>query len=140
MALEGSIIPIIEDMFKEGLALNGMAPGEDTSLHATTADEADFGAARRWFLSPNRVPPRRWQPGGIGLVPSCRKNGRPSVSEKRNAPARIVIDEQQAVDFAQDACRLALALRRSMRRISALPHRSGAESRIAPNISVPAPV
>src|SRR6201997_1530915 len=27
MALEGSIIPIVEDMFKEGLAHHGMAPG-----------------------------------------------------------------------------------------------------------------
>ena len=56
MALEGSIIPIVEDMFKEGLAHHGMAPGEDASLPATTAAWAVFGAARRWFQSPNRVP------------------------------------------------------------------------------------
>src|SRR5579862_4214929 len=31
MALEGSIIPIVEDMFKEGLAHHGMAPGADAS-------------------------------------------------------------------------------------------------------------
>jgi len=37
MALEGSIIPIIEDMFKEGLALHGIAPGIDAGLLATTA-------------------------------------------------------------------------------------------------------
>jgi hypothetical protein len=56
MALEGSIIPIVEDMFKEGLAHHRMAPGEDASLPATTAAWAVFGAARRWFQSPNRVP------------------------------------------------------------------------------------
>lgn len=56
MALEGSIIPIVEDMFKEGLALHGMAPGADASLPATTAAWAVFGAARRWFQTPNRIP------------------------------------------------------------------------------------
>jgi AcrR family transcriptional regulator len=56
MAFEGSIIPIVEDMFKEGLAHHGMAPGEDAALPATTAAWAVFGAARRWFQSPNRVP------------------------------------------------------------------------------------
>ncbi len=60
MALEGSIIPIVEDMFKEGLAhhgmATGMAPGADASLPATTAAWAVFGAARRWFQTPNRIP------------------------------------------------------------------------------------
>jgi len=56
MALEGSIIPIVEDMFKEGLVLHGMALGEDTSLPATTAAWAVFGAARRWFQTANRIP------------------------------------------------------------------------------------
>jgi len=56
MALEGSIIPIVEDMFKEGLARHGMAPGADASLPATTAAWAVFGAARRWFQTPNRIP------------------------------------------------------------------------------------
>jgi AcrR family transcriptional regulator len=56
MALEGSIIPIVEDMFKEGLAHHGMPPDADASLPATTAAWAVFGAARRWFQSPNRVP------------------------------------------------------------------------------------
>jgi len=55
MALEGSIIPIVEDMFKEGLARHGMAPGADASLAATTAAWAVFGAARRWFQTPNRI-------------------------------------------------------------------------------------
>src|SRR5580692_2601139 len=34
--LEGSIIPVVEDMFKEGLAHHGLAPGVDAALLATT--------------------------------------------------------------------------------------------------------
>jgi hypothetical protein len=56
MSLEGSIIPVVEDMFKEGLARHGMAPGADPALLATTAAWAVFGAARRWFQTPNRIP------------------------------------------------------------------------------------
>ena len=56
MALEGSIIPVIEDMFKEGLALHGIAPGVDTALLSTTAAWAVFGAARRWYQTPDRIP------------------------------------------------------------------------------------
>ena len=54
--LEGSIIPVVEAMFKEGLARHGLAPGVDAALLATTAAWAVFGAARRWFLTRNRVP------------------------------------------------------------------------------------
>ena len=54
--LEGPIIPVVEDMFKEGLALHGIAPGVDAELLATTAAWAVFGAARRWFQTPNRIP------------------------------------------------------------------------------------
>src|ERR1700674_2708077 len=56
VSLEGSIIPVVEGMFKEGLALHGTAPGVDAALLATTAAWAVFGAARRWFQTPNRVP------------------------------------------------------------------------------------
>jgi len=56
MSLEGSIIPVVEGMFKEGLAHHGVAPGDDAALLATTAAWAVFGAARRWFQTPNRVP------------------------------------------------------------------------------------
>jgi AcrR family transcriptional regulator len=56
ISLEGSIIPIVEDMFKEVLVHHGLAPDADASLPATTAAWAVFGAARRWFQSPNRVP------------------------------------------------------------------------------------
>jgi len=56
ISLEGSIIPVVEGMFKEGLARHGMAPGVDGALLATTAAWAVFGAARRWFQSPDRIP------------------------------------------------------------------------------------
>jgi AcrR family transcriptional regulator len=56
ISLEGSIIPVVEDMFKEGLALHGTAPGVDVVLLATTAAWAVFGAARRWFQTPDRIP------------------------------------------------------------------------------------
>ena len=54
--LEGSIIPVIEGMFKEGLAHHGTAPGADAGLLAATAAWAVFGAARRWFQSSDRIP------------------------------------------------------------------------------------
>jgi AcrR family transcriptional regulator len=54
--LEGSIIPVVEGMFKDGLAHHEMAPGVDAALLATTAAWAVFGAARRWFQTPNRIP------------------------------------------------------------------------------------
>ena len=56
ISLEGSIIPVVEGMFKEGLALHEVGPGADAALHATTAAWAVFGAARRWFETPNRIP------------------------------------------------------------------------------------
>jgi AcrR family transcriptional regulator len=60
MPLEGSIIPVVENMFKEGLARHGanhwLAPDVDTALLATTAAWAVFGAARRWYQTPNRIP------------------------------------------------------------------------------------
>src|ERR1700735_1305279 len=54
--LEGSIIPVVEDMFKEGLALHGLAPGVDRALLAPPGAWAVFGAASRWFQTPNRIP------------------------------------------------------------------------------------
>jgi AcrR family transcriptional regulator len=54
--LEGSIIPVVEDMFNEGLALHRIGSGVDAGLLATTAAWAVFGAARRWFQTPNRIP------------------------------------------------------------------------------------
>jgi AcrR family transcriptional regulator len=54
--LEGSIIPVVEGMFQDGLARHGMAPGVDAALLATTAAWAVFGGARRWFQTPDRIP------------------------------------------------------------------------------------
>jgi AcrR family transcriptional regulator len=56
MPLEGSIIPVVEGMFKEGAAHHKVAPGVDSALLATTAAWAVFGAARRWFQTPDRIP------------------------------------------------------------------------------------
>ena len=56
MPLEGSIIPVVEDMFQEGAGKHAMAPGTDPKLLATAAAWAIFGAARRWHQTPNRVP------------------------------------------------------------------------------------
>ena len=54
--LEGSIIPVVEELFKEGLAHHGTPPGVDPALLSTTAAWAVFGAARRWFQTSNRIP------------------------------------------------------------------------------------
>ena len=56
MPLEGSIIPVVEGMFREGARKHEMPPGADSELLATTAAWAIFGAARRWFQTPNRIP------------------------------------------------------------------------------------
>lgn len=53
--LEGSIIPVVEGMFREGIAHHGMEPGFEAELLATTAAWAVFGAARRWIQSPDRI-------------------------------------------------------------------------------------
>ena len=54
--LEGSIIPVITDMFKEGAAHHRLLPGVDAALLATTGAWAVFGAARLWHHTPNRIP------------------------------------------------------------------------------------
>jgi AcrR family transcriptional regulator len=56
MSLEGSIIPVVAGMFKEGLVLHGEAPGVDATMLSTTAAWAVFGAARLWYETPNRIP------------------------------------------------------------------------------------
>lgn len=54
--LEGSIIPVVEGMFMEGVAHHAIVPGIAPALIATTAAWAVFGAARRWHQSPDRIP------------------------------------------------------------------------------------
>jgi AcrR family transcriptional regulator len=56
MPLEGSIIPVVEGMFQEGAAYHATPPGVDAKLLATTAAWAIFGAARRWYQTPDRIP------------------------------------------------------------------------------------
>jgi AcrR family transcriptional regulator len=56
MPLEGSIIPVVEGMFQEGAAHHAIAPGADPNLLGTTAAWAIFGAARRWYQTPDRIP------------------------------------------------------------------------------------
>jgi hypothetical protein len=54
--IEGSIIPVVEGMFKEGVSHHGLAPGADAALLATIAAWAVVGAARRRFQTPDRIP------------------------------------------------------------------------------------
>src|SRR5271163_1345887 len=56
MPLEGSIIPVVEGIFQEGAASHGITPGAESELLATTAAWAIFGAARRWYQTPDRIP------------------------------------------------------------------------------------
>jgi len=56
MPLEGSIIPVVEGIFEEGAARHGVTPGAESQLLATTAAWAIFGAARRWYQTPERIP------------------------------------------------------------------------------------
>src|SRR5277367_5518376 len=56
MPLEGSIIPVVEAMFLEGAAHHPAQPGVDPAMLGTTAAWAIFGAARRWYQTPDRIP------------------------------------------------------------------------------------
>jgi AcrR family transcriptional regulator len=56
MPLEGSIIPVVEGIFREGAAHHTAAPGTNPELLATTAAWAIFGAARQWYQTPDRIP------------------------------------------------------------------------------------
>jgi AcrR family transcriptional regulator len=55
MPLEGSIIPAVEAIFREGAAYHESRPGTDVALLATAAAWAIFGAASRWYQTPNRI-------------------------------------------------------------------------------------
>jgi AcrR family transcriptional regulator len=56
MPLESSIIPVVEDMFRQGADSHPVKPGVDAELLATAAAWAIFGAARGWHQTPNRIP------------------------------------------------------------------------------------
>jgi AcrR family transcriptional regulator len=54
--LEGSIIPVVSDMFREGTDHHRLISGVDPALLATTGAWAVFGAARMWHQTPDRIP------------------------------------------------------------------------------------
>lgn len=56
MPLEGSIIPVVEGIFLEGVAHRSAQPGVDPAMLGSTAAWAIFGAARRWLQTPDRIP------------------------------------------------------------------------------------
>jgi AcrR family transcriptional regulator len=56
MPLEGSIIPVLEGVFREGANKHVIQASADPELVATTAAWAVFGAARKWYQTPDRVP------------------------------------------------------------------------------------
>ena len=56
LPLEDSVIPVVEAVIMEGLSRHELPTGVDAALVATTAAWAIFGAARRWFQAPNRIP------------------------------------------------------------------------------------
>jgi AcrR family transcriptional regulator len=56
MPLEGSIIPVVEDIFEEGAVKHGITPNADSRLLATAAAWAIYGAARRWHQTLDRIP------------------------------------------------------------------------------------
>jgi AcrR family transcriptional regulator len=56
LPLDGSIIPVLEDIFRKGGEKHEVRSGTDRALLATTAAWAVFGAARRWYQTPDRIP------------------------------------------------------------------------------------
>lgn len=56
MPLEGSIIPVMEDIFQEGAVKHGVTPSADSRMLATAVAWAIFGAAKRWHQTPDRIP------------------------------------------------------------------------------------
>ncbi|HET8922590.1 MAG TPA: TetR/AcrR family transcriptional regulator [Candidatus Acidoferrum sp.] len=56
LPLEDSVIPVVEAVIMEGLSRHELPTGVDAALVATTAAWAIFGAARRWFQAPDRIP------------------------------------------------------------------------------------
>ncbi len=55
MPLESSIIPVVEDMFRQGAGNHPVKAGVDPELVAATAAWAIFGAASRWYQTPDRI-------------------------------------------------------------------------------------
>jgi hypothetical protein len=56
LPLERSIIPVVEGMFRVGAGKHSMTAGVDPELLAATVAWAIFGAAHRWYQTPDRIP------------------------------------------------------------------------------------
>jgi len=56
MALEGAIIPVVEDMLRRGAGDHAMEVGAGLKLMTTAAAWAIFGCARNWFETSDRIP------------------------------------------------------------------------------------
>jgi len=56
MPLERSVIPVIEGIFRDGVAELQLPLGVDPDMFATTVAWAIFGAASRWAQTPNHKP------------------------------------------------------------------------------------
>ena len=57
--LEGSIIPVVADIFREGADHHRLIRGVDPALLATAGAWAVFGAARLWHKTPDRIAPEK---------------------------------------------------------------------------------
>jgi AcrR family transcriptional regulator len=56
LPLEGSVIQVVEEIFRKGAGSHAMKPDADPELLATTAAWAIFGAARQWYRTTDRIP------------------------------------------------------------------------------------
>jgi AcrR family transcriptional regulator len=56
LPLEGSIVLVVESIFREGAPNYVIKPGVDLALLTTTAAWAVFGAARLWLETSERIP------------------------------------------------------------------------------------
>ena len=54
--LEGAIIPVVAEMFREGAGHHRLIPGVDPAVLATAGAWAVFGTARFWHQTPKRIP------------------------------------------------------------------------------------
>ncbi len=68
LPLEASINPVDKGIFLEGASHYEIAPGVDSARLATPAAWAVFGAASRWFQTPNRIPAEQMAAKIVAMV------------------------------------------------------------------------
>lgn len=91
LPLETSVIPVVEEILREGASRHPARPGVDADLLCTAAAWAIFGAAQRWYQTPDPVPaeeiacriealvkPILLSASGVPGQPSDGPSGRPS--------------------------------------------------------------